>query len=187
MMQVMMRWWLGFLDPAAAAAAAACNKVVVVVDGEKKPSTTALDWVLTQVVKQDQGDQITILAFLQQVTSPSKNQNPPSMDHLSLSLPLRNLLLLIKKSRCPRKSTVKSLFLCLARNSGKTKKKSHLLKPPPPPPQLKREISYSILIFFFSRIFSSDHLHKTFFLPGFVFFSLLDFLGKYEEMDLGID
>jgi hypothetical protein len=24
-------------------------------------------------------------------------------------------------------------------------------------------------------------------LPGFVFFSLLDFLGKYEEMDLGID
>jgi len=82
------------------------------------------------------------------------------MDHLSLSLPLRILLLLIKNSCCPRKSTVKSLFLCLARKTGKTKKKSHLLKPPPPPPQLKREINYSILIFFFSRIFSSDHLHK---------------------------
>lgn len=80
MMQVMMRWWLGFLDPAAAAAAAACNKVVVVVDGEKKPSTTALDWVLTQVVKQDQGDQITILAFLQQVTSPMGNRMVANVD-----------------------------------------------------------------------------------------------------------
>jgi hypothetical protein len=37
---------VGILRPAAAAAAA-CNNVVVVVDGEKKPSTTALDWVLT--------------------------------------------------------------------------------------------------------------------------------------------
>ncbi len=102
---------VGILRPAAAAAA--CNKVVVVVDGEKKPSTTALDRALTQVVKQDQGDEITILAFLQQVTSPSKNQNPSSMDHLSLSLPL---------SHSPRKSTVKSLFLCLARNWGRTKR-----------------------------------------------------------------
>ncbi len=121
---------------------------------------------------------LPILAFLQHVTSPSKNQNPSSMDHLSLSLPLRNLLLLIKKSRCLRKSTVKSLFLCLGRN---------LVKPPPPPPQLKREINSSILIFFFSRIFSSNHLHKTFSLPGFAFFSLLDFLGKHEERELGID
>jgi hypothetical protein len=74
----------------------------------------------------------------------------------------------------------------LGKKLGENKKKSHLLKPPPPPPQLKRKINSSMLIFFFSRIFSSDHLHKTFFLPGFAF-SLLDFLGKHEERELGID
>ncbi len=53
----------------AAAAAAASSKVVVVLDAEKKPSITALDWAMSEVCKE--GDEITVLAYLQHIMSPS--------------------------------------------------------------------------------------------------------------------
>jgi hypothetical protein len=56
-------------DHAAETAAAASSKVVVVLDAEKKPSITALDWAMSEVCKE--GDEITVLAYLQHIMSPS--------------------------------------------------------------------------------------------------------------------
>jgi hypothetical protein len=56
-------------DHAAERAAAASSKVVVVLDAEKKPSITALDWAMSEVCKE--GDEITVLAYLQHIMSPS--------------------------------------------------------------------------------------------------------------------
>lgn len=45
------------------------NVVVVIVDAELKPTTTALDWALTDVVKS--GDEVILLGVLKHVMSPS--------------------------------------------------------------------------------------------------------------------
>lgn len=45
------------------------NVVVVIVDAELKPTTTALDWALTDVVKS--GDEVILLGVLKHIMSPS--------------------------------------------------------------------------------------------------------------------